>query len=224
MTAVKICGITNGKDAFTACDCGADALGFIFYEPSPRYLKPEEVKKIVANLPGNVGRVGVFVNPEISLVHKIREYCRLDFIQLCGDESPDFCSQIPSSALLKVVSAAHELDRLNLYRTRAFLIDFRQAGQFGGTGRLSNWELAKTISKKYSVILAGGLNPENVEAAIKAVSPAAVDVNSGVEISPGKKDLQKVRLFIERVRGRRAKGKNGIFSREKIDQQREKTF
>lgn len=201
MTAVKICGITNLDDAFAACDYGAVALGFIFFEPSPRYLKPMEARTIILRLPENMAKVGVFVNPEISLVREIREYCRLDFIQLSGDEPPDFCSQIPASILLKVISGhpGKGPGSLDLYRARAYMVDSREGGQFGGTGRLSNWELAKAIATKHPVILAGGLSPENVEAAIAAVSPAAVDVSSGVEISPTKKDHEKMRRFLERV-------------------------
>jgi phosphoribosylanthranilate isomerase len=201
MTPVKICGISNPEDAFAACDCGAEALGFIFFEPSPRYLEPIEARKIIQTLPPGIAKVGVFVNPEISLVRNLREYCRLDFIQLSGDEPPDFCSQIPASILLKVISShpGEGPGNLDLYRARAFLIDSREPGVFGGTGRLSNWGLAKAIGGRRSVVLAGGLNPENVEAAIAAVSPAAVDVSSGVEIYPGKKDLRKMRLFIERA-------------------------
>ena len=216
MIAIKICGITNLEDAFAACDYGAEALGFVFHEPSPRYLKPTESRKIIPKLPRDIAKVGVFVNPEISLVRNIREYCPLDFIQLSGDETPDFCGQIPSGMLIKVFSVGHAgaFDKLALYKARAFLIDSREPGHFGGTGRLSNWELADAIGRKHPVILAGGLNPENVETAIKVVSPRAVDVSSGVEISPGKKDRQKIRRFIEKVRSLPGGERGAIFSRE----------
>lgn len=215
MTAVKICGITNSPDAFGACDYGAEALGFIFYEPSPRYLKPTEARKIIQRLPGDVAKVGVFVNPEISLVRNVREYCSLDFIQLSGDESPDFCRQIPASILFKVVPSipGEVLRHLALYKAKAFLIDSRESGRFGGTGRLSNWEQAKAIGGKHPIILAGGLNPENVGAAIAAVSPEAVDVSSGVEISPREKDHKKMKIFIDRVRFSSGPGRGGIFCR-----------
>lgn len=160
--------------------------------------------------------MGVFVNPEISLVRDVREYCGLDFIQLSGDEPPDLCSQIPASILLKVVTAVRggDPDSLDRYRIRAFLVDSRESGHFGGTGKLSDWGLAREIGGKHPVILAGGLNPENVEEAIAAVSPAAVDVSSGIEISPGKKDHKKMRRFLDRVRFIARGEGSGIFCRE----------
>jgi len=217
MTEVKICGITNPEDAFAACDYGAEALGFIFFEPSPRYLNPTEVKKIIQRLPGNIAKIGVFVNPEISLVRNIWGYCRLDFIQLSGDETPDFCNQIPASSLFKAVPPAigRDLIAIDSYKARAFLIDSRDQGQFGGTGKVSNWEQAMAIGRKHPVILAGGLNPENVGTAIESVLPEAVDVSSGVEIYPGKKDPQKMRRFMERVRFIGGREGKGIFDRDK---------
>ena len=217
MTAVKICGITNPEDAFAACDYGAEALGFIFFEPSPRHINPIEANKIIQRLPGNIAKIGVFVNPEISLVRNIWEYCRLDFIQLSGDETPDFCNQIPASRLFKAVPPAMEEapGAIDSYKARAFLIDSRDQGQFGGTGKLSNWEQAMAIGRKHPVILAGGLNPENVGMAIEAVLPEAVDVSSGVEIYPGKKDFPKIRMFMERVRFIGGRESNGIFNRDK---------
>jgi phosphoribosylanthranilate isomerase len=217
MTAVKICGITNPEDAFAACDYGAEALGFIFFDPSPRHINPMEAKKIIQRLPRDIAKIGVFVNPEISLIRNIWKYCALDFIQLSGDEPPDFCNQIPASLLFKAVPPAmgENLSAIDSYKARAFLIDSREQGKFGGTGKLSNWEQAMAIGRKHPVILAGGLNPENVGTAVAAVSPEAVDVSSGVEISPGKKDLQKVWRFIEKVRGMGAKGDNRIFNRDK---------
>ena len=217
MTAVKICGITNLKDAFAACDCAADALGFIFFDPSPRHINPMEAKKIIQRLPGNIAKIGVFVNPGISLIQNIWKYCGLDFIQLSGDETPDFCNQIPASILFKAVppTMGEDLSAIESYKARAFLMDSREQGKFGGTGKLSNWEQAMAIGRKHPVILAGGLNPENVGMAIAAVSPEAVDVSSGVEISPGEKDPQKVRRFLERVRGMGRRDDRGIFNRDK---------
>ncbi len=219
MSAVKICGITNWEDAWAACDCGADALGFIFFEGSPRYINPEEAREIIAKVPQTTAKVGVFVNQGIRMIGGVFEHCRLDFIQLSGDETSEFCSQIPDSILFKAVSLKTERDlgRLNDYRVRAFLVDSRDSDRYGGTGRLSNWEQASALGKKHSIILAGGLNPDNVEAAITAVSPAAVDVSSGVEIHPGKKDPRKVRRFIEKVRSMASIGNPGIFAHHRID-------
>lgn len=213
MTAVKICGITNPEDAIAACDYGADAVGFIFFEPSPRYVRPAEVRRIIQTLPRDIAKVGVFVNPEISKVREIWEYCRLDLIQLSGDEPPEFCSQIPAAILLKVVPPSREKDPdlLGFYKVRAFIIDSREGGRFGGTGRLSDWKLAKAVGRNHPVVLSGGLNPENVEAAIAAVSPRAVDVSSGIEIAPGRKDHQKMRAFLEKAHWSGGRGGAGIF-------------
>jgi len=214
MTQVKICGITNLDDAFSACDSGADALGFIFFEKSLRYIPAEEAREIIRRLPGNIAKVGVFVNREIQGVRKIYEHCRLDFIQLHGDEPVEYCSAFPPLSLIKAVTPRKESDLmgLNAYRVKAFLVDSRGQTQYGGTGELSNWELAAAIPKKYSIILAGGLNPDNVEAAIASVSPEAVDVSSGVEIRPGKKDPGKVKLFVEKVRKSARRGGKRIFA------------
>ncbi len=219
MTAVKICGITNWEDACAACDCGADALGFIFFSGSPRYINPEEAREIIARVPRSTAKVGVFVNQEIRTIRSVFEHCRLDFVQLSGDETSEFCSQIPDSILFKAVSPKTERDlgRLNGYRVRAFLVDSRDSDRYGGTGRLSNWEQASALGKKRPIILAGGLNPDNVEAAITAVSPAGLDVSSGVEIRPGKKDPRKVRRFIERVRSMGGIGNPGIFAQHRVD-------
>lgn len=214
MTAVKICGITNAEDAFEACDYGAEALGFIFFEGSPRYIEGEKAREIIGKLPRAIAKVGVFVNPEISTTEKIFEFCGLDFIQLSGDETPEFCRQIPDSILFKSVSPEMEedLSQLSRYRVRAFHIDSREPDRYGGTGRLSNWAQASALRKIHPIILAGGLNPNNVGAAIAAVSPEVVDVCSGVEIRPGKKDPQKVRKFIEKVRSLPGNGNTGILS------------
>ena len=163
MTAVKICGITNPEDALAACDYGADALGFIFFDPSPRHINPIAAQKIIQRLPRDMAKVGVFVNPEISLIQNIWKYCGLDFIQLSGDETPAFCNQIPASMLFKAASSAmgENLRLLDSYKVRAVLIDSREQGKFGGTGKLSNWEQAKAIGKKHPMILAGGLKTIN---------------------------------------------------------------
>jgi phosphoribosylanthranilate isomerase len=160
--------------------------------------------------------VGVFVNPAISAVQQISAYCRLDFIQLSGDETPGFCAQIPDLTLIKVVSPKmmEDLGQLDLYRARAFLVDSRDRGRYGGTGRLADWEVATKLKEKRPIILAGGLKPENVETALEIVSPAAVDVSSGVETSLGKKDLQKMRRFIEKVRSLDRREDISIFGRD----------
>jgi phosphoribosylanthranilate isomerase len=198
---IKICGITNTEDAIHACDCGADALGFIFYEKSPRYVSPETAKHTIERLPRDTTLVGVFVNHDIQAVKEIYAFCGLDLIQLHGDESLEYCRQFPESILIKTFSPRSEEDRniIKNYPVKAILIDARDSGLYGGTGKTSNWEMAATLKEKYPLILAGGLNPGNIKEAIKTVSPHAVDVNSGVEVSPAKKDPEKVKTIIEMV-------------------------
>ncbi len=218
MTAVKICGITNWEDARAASACGAAALGFIFFEGSPRAIDPDGALKIIAKLPRTLATVGVFVNQPILRIQEIYEHCRLDFIQLSGDEAPEFCNQIPESILIKAVSPKtdEDLNRLSNYRVTALLVDSREPNRYGGTGKLSNWEQASTLARKHPVILAGGLNSENVGAAITAVSPEAVDVSSGVEISPGKKDYRKMRTFVENARAIAGPENTNIFSPDRL--------
>lgn len=202
MVEVKICGITHINDAYIAVECGADALGFIFYPKSQRYVVPERAKEIIQKLPYEIIRVGVFVNHQIQEVKEIVKFCGLNLIQLHGDESPEYCSQFPTSSLIKAVSPRGEEDirRLKNYSVRAFLVDEREPGHYGGTGKNSDWQLALKVKETYLLILAGGLNKENIREAIEIVRPQAVDINSGVEISPGKKDPRKIREIIEIMR------------------------
>jgi len=198
MVPVKICGITNKDDALYAARCGAAALGFIFYPQSPRYIKPEDAKIIVSSLADTVVKVGVFVNEQPKEVKRVMEYCALDMIQLHGDETPEYCRQFPAYRIIKAVelkndddvSCACSLD------AAAILADSRRDGLYGGTGRKSNWELARRVGNIKPLILSGGLNEENIADAMREAVPAALDVNSGVEISPGIKDHEKIkRLF-----------------------------
>ena len=198
MTQIKICGITNEEDALCAAVLGAAALGFIFYPPSPRYIKPEDARKIVSVLPDEVVKVGVFVNENAAEVKRVVEYCGLDMIQLHGDESPEYCSQFPAAQVIKAVELKND-DDLNhalSYDVAAILVDSRHAGLYGGTGKKANWELACRIKNKKPLILSGGLNEENIKEAMEKVAPRALDINSGVEKSPGKKDHGKLaRIF-----------------------------
>lgn len=202
MTEIKICGMTRLADALVAAENGADALGFIFYPKSPRYLSPEKARELICQLPREVIRVGVFVNESAEKVKEIQASCALDLLQLHGDESPGYCRQFPSSGLIRAVSPRSEEDLtlLETYPCRAILLDRREGDLFGGTGRLSNWELGARIRKRFPLILSGGLNPGNIGEAIKAVSPHAVDINSGVESAPGIKDPEKIRSAIAEVR------------------------
>jgi len=202
MTEMKLCGMTRLTDALVAAECGANALGFIFYPRSPRYCPPDKAKELIRRLPPEVTRVGVFVNEAVDKVKEILAFCRLDLVQLHGNETPDYCRQFPSSLLIRAVSlrSEEELPLLEQYPCRAILLDNREGALYGGTGQLSNWELGARIRKRFPLILAGGLNPGNIREALKAVSPHAVDINSGVESAPGIKDPEKIRAVIAEVR------------------------
>jgi phosphoribosylanthranilate isomerase len=202
MIGVKICGITNIGDAYWAAEFGADALGFIFYPKSPRYLAPERAKEIIQKIPGSFGKVGVFVNQEIGAVKEIVSFCGLHLIQLHGDELPQYCAQFPMSSLIKAVShcAEEEVQRLENYPVKAILVDAHEPSRYGGTGKNSDWALALKVKKTHPLILAGGLNRENIKRTIETVRPCAVDINSGVETSPGEKDPYKIREIIEIIR------------------------
>ena len=202
MTQIKICGITNTQDALVAAQCGAAALGFIFYPPSPRYIKPSDAKKIISTLPDKLVKVGVFVNEKPENIKKIMEYCPLDMIQLHGDESPEYCRQFSSSIIIKAVElkSRDDLKRSLDYDVAAILMDSRQGDLYGGTGKKSNWELACRVKNKKPLILSGGLNAENIAEALKTVAPAALDINSGVESSPGKKDHKKLVHIFDIIR------------------------
>ena len=207
---VKICGITSTEDALAAAQCGAAALGFIFYPPSPRYVKPFDAKKIISALPYTLVKVGVFVNDEPENIKKIVDSCALDMIQLHGDESPEYCRQFPVSMMIKAVELKNndDIDRALTYPIAALLVDNRHAGLYGGTGKLSNWELASRLKNKKSLILSGGLNTENVAEALKTVTPDALDINSGVEVSPGKKDHKKLARIFATIRAFDTKHEN----------------
>ncbi|MFB3925445.1 MAG: phosphoribosylanthranilate isomerase [Syntrophales bacterium] len=202
MTEIKICGITNLDDAIHASETGADAVGFIFYPQSPRYILPDQARKITAGLRGRIATVGVFVNHPVRDVKDIALFCRLDLIQLHGDETPEYCRRLPGHRLIKAISPMEESELADLaeYPVRAFLIDARDSGKYGGTGKVSSWPLARKIGENHSLILSGGLNQDNISAALEAVEPDAVDICSGVELAPGRKDPEKVRAVVDRIK------------------------
>jgi len=220
VTQVKICGITNKDDSLFAAQCGAAALGFIFYPPSPRYITPEDARKIISALPDEVVKVGVFVNEKTEEIKRVMEYCTLDMIQLHGDESPELCRQFASSIVIKAVDLKNDNDLNNArcYNVAAILADSRHAGLYGGTGKKADWELAFALKKMTPLILSGGLNEGNIAEAMKTVAPAALDLNSGVEVSPGKKDHAKLARIFDIVRAADAVHENSllIFSKRKI--------
>lgn len=202
MVRVKICGITNAADALAAVEAGADALGFVFYEESPRSVTPETAADIIRGLPPFVSTVGLFVNADIGFVNAVSEKCRLDRVQLHGDESPDFCRRV-ERPVVKVIRIRGEESLLAMkdYHVSAFLLDAYSPRAYGGTGLTFNWELARNAKKFGPMILAGGLTAANVREGVVQVQPYAVDVSSGVEASPGRKDPAKVKEFIKRAKG-----------------------
>ncbi len=200
MVKVKICGITNPDDALTAVEYGADALGFVFYEKSPRYITPESVAKIINELPPFVMTVGVFVNENSSKIKEIMQITDLNIVQLHGDESQEMCDIWPRVIKAFRMREFTDLERLKDYNVSAYLLDAYDPNIPGGTGQVFNWDIALEATKFGKVILAGGLNPDNIAKAIKRVLPHAVDVSSGVEKTKGKKDMDKMKLFIERAK------------------------
>lgn len=202
---VKICGITNLSDALAAIEAGADALGFVFYEPSPRYITPEACAEIVRLLPPYVSLVGLFVNEQAAKIIDVFKQCRLDIVQFHGDETPEFCEAIalPYYRALRVDSQRHSPDDVlgmaaPYVSSKGVLLDTYTPGVHGGTGQRFDWSLVPDTLPY--VILAGGLDPSNVSDAIDAVKPYAVDVSGGVELSKGKKCTEKMRQFIDAVK------------------------
>ena len=196
---VKICGITRTDDAFAAVEAGADAIGFIYYEPSPRNVPIRVAADIIRQLPPFIAKVGVFVNAAEEVVRRAVGECGIDTLQFHGDETPEFCRRFSPLKTYKAfrLENLESLSALSRYPTDAWLLDSFVAGKPGGTGAKFNWDLA-IESKKHGrpIILAGGLTPENVADAVRRVWPFAVDVSSGVESSPGGKDHTKLRRFI----------------------------
>lgn len=202
-TRIKVCGITCQEDARAAVAAGADGLGFIFAEQSPRLVEPDMVRAITLELPPFVDRVGVFRDEEIEVVEEIVNYCRLTLVQLHGSESPEYCKKI-SCQVIKSFSIHPDTDseELAAYSGIAggFLLDTYHKHMAGGTGITFDWKLVEQIKPPGPVILAGGLTTENVGEAIRQVKPFAVDVNSGVEYQPGRKDIEKLKSFAHEVR------------------------
>ncbi|HEX3034699.1 MAG TPA: phosphoribosylanthranilate isomerase [Thermodesulfobacteriota bacterium] len=201
MVRIKICGITNLDDAILAVDYGADALGFMFYRESKRYISPEEAGKIISKLPPFVVTVGVFVNQELDEIRNAQKQANFDIVQLHGDESPDFCKSFGGRAIKAIrVRDGQALKEVESYSVQAVLFDKHSNESYGGTGMSFDWEILRNFHTSKKVILSGGLSPENVAPAIRVVNPYAVDVSSGVEEYPGKKNPKKLKMFIEAVR------------------------
>ena len=201
MVQIKICGSTNIEDALASASVGADALGFVFHPPSPRYVTPGKAREIIAGLPSSICTVGVFVNLAAAEVLQIAELCGLDLIQLHGAETAEYCRRFPRERVIKALSFRSEEDFAVMagYPVRAFLVDAHDPVRFGGTGKTCDWNLARKAAARHPLVLAGGLGTENILAALEAVHPLAVDISSGVETAPGKKDHEKIRSVIASV-------------------------
>ncbi len=197
MTRVKICGMTNIDDARVAVEAGADMIGLIFYPPSPRYVTPEQAQDIVASLPSSIPAIGVFVNEDAETISRIVHDTGVQGVQLHGTEAPELCHQL-SWPVFKTFRFTADVrpEMMRCYHVEAFLIEGFHAGYHGGSGTQADWPLVASLRRYGRIILAGGLTPDNVGDAIRVVCPYAVDVCTGVEAEPGKKDWDKVRTFI----------------------------
>ncbi len=202
---IKICGITNLKDAGVAVEAGADALGFVFYSPSPRCIESALAKRIIAQLPPFVIPVGVFVNHDQETIRNVFDECGLAFAQLHGEETPAFCESLGRPVLRalrlrdrgSLLALAEYKGRMGV---RGFVVDAFSTEAYGGTGQTGDWSLAREVAQAAPILLAGGLTANNVQEAIRKVQPYGVDVSSGVEKSPGQKDHDKIRTFTQAVR------------------------
>lgn len=201
-TRVKICGITSVADGIAAAEVGADMIGLMFYDQSPRHLTVPQAVEITRGLPPFVVKVGVFVNPTEDLVLRAIGECGVTLLQFHGDEPPEFCTQFGAMSM-KAFRVRDEASLAGLadYSTDAYLLDAHSPAARGGTGEKFNWDLAVTAQKiGKPIFLAGGLTPENVAEAVRKVRPFGVDVSSGVESSPGIKDHARIKAFIAAVR------------------------
>lgn len=198
---VKICGITSVEDALEAVQAGADALGFVFYPPSPRNITPELAAEIIRHLPPFVTTVGLFVNEDSQRIEEIVARCGLDVVQLHGDEMPQQC-RFTGVRVIKAlrVRDAESLKSAGDFPVSALLIDAWCEQAYGGTGQVGRWDLAAPLARQGVVVLAGGLTPDNVAQAITEVSPYAVDVSSGVESAPGVKSPALMRAFVQQAK------------------------
>lgn len=202
---IKICGLTNAEDAAVAVEAGVDAVGFVFHKGSPRCAEAAVVRAIVKTLPPFVSPVGVFVNEEAKVVRDVMDSCGLVLAQLHGDETAAYCETL-GRPVLKAIRLRDRRSFLALAEfqgragVRGFVLDAFSPDAYGGTGQVADWSLAAEAASAATILLAGGLTPENVSQAIRQVRPYGVDVSSGVEASPGKKDQEKMRAFVQAVR------------------------
>ena len=203
---VKICGITNLEDALASVRSGSDALGFVFYRKSPRYITPWAARAIIRRLPKRIAKIGVFVDAPEKSIKRVAKFCRLDVLQFHGQESPEFCKRFKGYKVIKAfrVKDGRELKNILPYDTFAYLFDTFVKTKAGGTGKRFDWKLIRGFDRPVRksgglnrpIFVSGGLNEKNVKRAIAIAQPDWVDVSSGVEIKPGKKNHEKVKRFI----------------------------
>ena len=201
-TLVKICGITNSHDADAAVRIGADALGFVFYQKSPRYVDVDTARKICKTIPGNIMKIGVFVNENRDRLESIYEEGFLDYFQLHGDEDPEYCKNVKGKIIKSFrIKSDFDSSLLRIFgKCAMFLFDTKTDNKFGGSGNTFDWKLLRALPRTHPIILAGGLTEKNVGRAIETLRPDMVDVSSSVESSPGIKDHKKVLRFINSCR------------------------
>jgi len=200
MVRVKICGITNLEDARASLDAGCDALGFVFYKNSPRYISAEKAMLLIKKLPSFLIKIGVFVNSREGTIRRIAKMCHLNILQFHGDESPEFCRRFKGYKIVKAFRIKDKIDlpQILRYKTFAYQFDTFVKSKPGGTGKKFNWGLLKYLEDiKHPIFLSGGLTKKNVRKAIEIIRPDWVDVSSSVELKPGKKNHKKVKDFIK---------------------------
>lgn len=203
LVQVKVCGITTPEDAAMAAQAGAAAIGLVFWPGSPRFVDRAMARRIVEVLPSFLARVGVFVDQSLDMMTRTSDDVGLDVIQLHGAERPEMVACLPRRAIKAIrVGGGSVLDEVSRYQGAGILLDTKDEKRPGGTGRTFDWQTAQQVRARVPfLVLAGGLTADNVAAAIKTVGPDAVDVSSGVEATPGRKDPKKLKAFLEAVRG-----------------------
>lgn len=201
MVKVKICGITNLEDAQAAAEAGADALGFVFYPDSPRFIDPGNARAIIAKLPVFITSVGVFVDESEELIRRIIREGGIQILQFHGSESPVLCTRFREKVIKAIrIKDEESISEMQMYDVDTFLLDTYLDCAKGGTGKTFNWKYAEMAKENGRIILSGGLNPSNIGDAVRKLKPYGVDVSSGVEISPGKKDHVKIREFVREAK------------------------
>lgn len=200
MIPVKVCGITNTEDAINAINNGAQAIGFIFYSKSPRYISYDEAKNISNNLPSRIKKVGVFVNEAEKKIRLAIQEVNLDIIQLHGNESSKFCELFPIPVIKAIrLKSILDMEIINRYKVSAMLFDTHVKGSFGGTGKSFNWNILSNYKNDTPIIISGGLNESNILKAIESTKPSAIDISSGVEEKPGFKSAFKITSFFKKI-------------------------